>query len=86
MHRFRLEAVPDPQSLLRIVNFFAQRALVPSAVSARTMSGHMRVEIVVAGLGAEQAAIIAAKLGEVVAILRSGVEAGVALPRLEYAD
>lgn len=86
MHRFRLEAVPDPQSLPRIVNFFAQRALVPSAVSARTMSGHMRVEIVVAGLGAEQAAIIAAKLSEVVAILRSGVEAGVALPRLEYAD
>ncbi len=86
MHRFRLEAMPDPQSLPRIVNFFAQRALVPSAVNARTLPEHMRIEIVVAGLGAEQAALIAAKLGEVVAVVRSGVDAEGTLPRLECAD
>jgi len=38
------------------------------------LPSHMRIEVVVAGLEAAQAAIIAAKLGEVVAVLRSEVE------------
>lgn len=87
MHRFCLDAVPDPQSLPRIVNFFAQRALVPSAVVMHAQPGRLRIEIVVAGLGAAQSAVIAAKLGEVVAVMRSDVEVGqVPSPLLECAD
>ena len=87
MHRFRLDAAFDSQSLPRVVNFFAQRALVPRAVIMHTLPGHLRIEIVVAGLGSAQAAIIAAKLGEVVAVMRSGVEAvQAAAPLLECAD
>lgn len=75
MHRFEIDAMPDPQSLPRVVNFFAQRALVPSAVTMRAQPTSMRIEIVVTGLETAHAAIIAAKLGEVVAVLRSEVAA-----------
>ncbi|QCB54045.1 hypothetical protein E5675_06145 [Sphingopyxis sp. PAMC25046] len=74
MHRFRVDATLDPQSLPRVANFFAQRAFVPGAMTMHLLPSHMRVEVVVAGLEAAQAAIIAAKLGEVVAVLRSEVE------------
>lgn len=75
MHRFHIDAMPDPQSLPRVANFFAQRVLVPIAVTMRAQPTHMRIEIVVAGLDAAQAAVIAAKLGESVAVLRSDVAA-----------
>ena len=74
MHRFRIDAILDPQSLPRVANFFAQRAFVPGALTMHLLPSHMRIEVVVAGLEAAQAAIIAAKLGEVVAVLRSDVE------------
>ncbi|KGB55088.1 hypothetical protein OVY29_01290 [Sphingopyxis sp. SE2] len=74
MHRFRVDAILDPQSLPRVANCFAQRAFVPSALTMHVLPSHMRIEVVVAGLEAAQAAIIAAKLGEVVAVLRSEVE------------
>lgn len=86
MHRFHLDAMLDPQSLPRVANVFAQRALMPAMVTMRALPRHMQIEIVVAGLEAEQAAVIAAKLGETVAVLRSGVEVvGVAAPAMEYA-
>ncbi|MFC3785488.1 hypothetical protein GGR90_000245 [Sphingopyxis italica] len=74
MHRFRIDAILDPQSLPRVANFFAQRAIVPSAMAMRVLPTHMAIEVTVAGLAAGQAAIIAAKLGEVVAVLRSEIE------------
>jgi hypothetical protein len=74
MHRFRIDAILDPQSLPRVANFFAQRAIVPSAVAMHLLPSHMRIEVAVAGLETAQAAIIAAKLGEVVAVLRSELE------------
>ena len=74
MHRFGVDAILDPQSLPRVANCFAQRAFVPSALTMHVLPSHMRIEVVVAGLEAAQAAIIAAKLGEVVAVLRSEVE------------
>ena len=74
MHRFRVDAILDPQSLPRVANCFAQRAFVPSALTMHVLPSHMRIEVVVAGLEAAQAAIIAAKLGELVAVLRSEVE------------
>ncbi|WP_338424967.1 hypothetical protein [Sphingopyxis kveilinensis] len=75
MHRFEIDAIPDAQSLPRVVNFFAQRALIPAATTMRLLPTHMRIEIVVAGLNAAQAAVIAAKLDEGVAVLRSDVAA-----------
>lgn len=75
MHRFEIDAMPDPQSLPRVANFFAQRALVPAMMAMHALPTHMRIEIVVAGLEAAQAAVIAAKLGEVVAVVRSDVAA-----------
>ena len=74
MHRFRIDAILDPQSLPRVANFFAQRAIVPSAMTMHLQPSHMRIEVVVAGLEAAQASIVAVKLGEVVAVLRSELE------------
>lgn len=71
MHRFQVDAILDPQSLPRVANFFAQRAIVPSAMAMQLLSTHMRIEVTVAGLAPGQAAIIAAKLGEVVAVMGS---------------
>lgn len=69
MHRFRIDAIPDPQSLPRIAGFFAQRAMVPSMLRMRMLRQHMRVDLVVAGLTAAQAAVIAAKLGAMFAVI-----------------
>ncbi len=74
MHRFRVDAILDPQSLPRVANYFAQRSIVPSAMAMQLMSTHMRIEVTVAGLPPGQAAIIAAKLGEVVAVTASELE------------
>ncbi len=69
MHRFRIDAIPDPQSLPRIAGFFAQRAMIPSMMRMRMLRQHMRVEVTVGGLDAAQAAVIAAKLGEMFAVI-----------------
>lgn len=74
MHRFRVDAILDPQSLPRVANHFAQRSIVPDAMTTQVLPTHMRIEVTVAGLGAGQAAIIAAKLGEVVAVLGAEFE------------
>lgn len=69
MHRFRIDATPDPGSLPRIAGFFAQRAIVPSTMRMRHLREHLRVEIAVAGLDPPQAATLAAKLGEMVMVI-----------------
>lgn len=80
MHRFCVDAILDPQSLPRVANYFAQRAIVPDAMTMQVMPTHMRIEVTVAGLAAGQAATIAAKLGEAVAVTGSGLEALTAEP------
>ena len=74
MHRFHVDAILDPQSLPRVANYFAQRSIGPSAMAMQVMPTHMRIEVTVAGLAAGQAAIIAAKLGEVVAVTGAELE------------
>ena len=74
MHRFRIEAILDPQSLPRVANYFAQRSIVPDAMAMHVLPTHMRIEVTVAGLEENQAAIIAAKLGEVVAVTDATLE------------
>lgn len=74
MHRFHVDAILDPQSLPRVANYFAQRSIMPDAMTMHVLPTHMRIEVTVAGLAPMQAAIIAAKLGEVFAVMRSELE------------
>ncbi|ABF53684.1 hypothetical protein [Sphingopyxis alaskensis] len=83
MYRFEIDATPDPQALPRVANVFAQRALVPAAITMNLLPTHIAIEVVVAGLDGAQAAVIAAKLGEGVAVLRS--EAAAVDPPLRLA-
>ncbi len=76
MHRFRIDALPDPQSLPRIAGVFAQRAIVPSAMRMEAGNGFLRIEVAVAGLDDARAAVIAAKLGETVAVVEVGLDGG----------
>ncbi|MDX8358698.1 hypothetical protein [Sphingopyxis terrae] len=68
MHRFRIAALADPQSLPRITGFFGQRGLVPAAVAVQTGDGAMRLRIDVPGLDDGAAAVIASKLGALFAV------------------
>lgn len=74
MHRFRIDAILDPQSLLRVAGYFAQRSIVPAEMKMQALPGHMRIEVTVPGLDPQQAATIAAKLGEVVAVTGSHLD------------
>lgn len=74
MHHFHVDAIVDPQSLPRVANYFAQRSIVPSAMAMQVLPTHMRIDVTVGGLASGQAAIIAAKLGEVVAVMKAELE------------
>ena len=74
MHRFRIDAILDPQSLLRVAGYFAQRSIVPAEMKMHVLPGHMRIDVTVGGLDTRQARVIAAKLGEVVAVTGSALE------------
>lgn len=75
MARFRIDALVDPQSLPRIVGFFAQRSITPAEVTMRVAGEHMEIEVAVPGLDSARADIIAAKLAEVFAIFDARVTA-----------
>lgn len=60
--RFDIVARPDPQTLARLINPFAQRALIPSAVEAREANGMMLVTIEQRGLSVHEAGVIADKM------------------------
>ena len=77
MTRFRIEALVDPQSLPRIAGFFAQRAIIPAEIIMRVAGERMEIEVAVPGLEPARAEVIAAKLGEVFAILDARVAAPV---------
>lgn len=72
MHRFRIDASAEPQSFLRVMGQFAQRAIVPVAAEMRVDCDRMRIEVDARDLPPAQAALIAAKLREAVAV--TGVE------------
>ena len=74
MHRFRIDAILDPQSLPRVAGYFAQRAIVPSIMRMQMLRRHMRIDVTVEGLETRQAATIAAKLHEVVAVIGAEFE------------
>jgi len=66
--RFRIVAAYDPQALPRILGVFAQRTLVPAALSSQRRGGMLHVEAALDDLDAPTAAIIAAKLSESVLV------------------
>lgn len=61
-HHFVIRAATSPHTLLRLVNHFAQRDLIPSAVTSQTEADWMMVIIIQSGLSAHVAAIIAEKI------------------------
>lgn len=60
--RFDIIARRDPQTLARLINYFAQRAMIPHAVRAEEADGMMLVTIEQDGLHAHEAGIIADKM------------------------
>jgi hypothetical protein len=68
---FTVRAQADPQTLPRLINFVAQRGLVPVAVRAREEGGVMTVVIEQRGLDDEQASIVAERMH--VSVLVDGV-------------
>jgi len=60
--RFEIVARRDPQTLARLINFFAQRGLVPKAVRSREEDGVMQVTIEQDDLPLHEAGIVADKM------------------------
>lgn len=61
-HQFVIRTAISPHILLRLVNHFAQRNLIPSTITCQTEAGWMVVVIIHSGLSANVAASIAEKI------------------------
>lgn len=73
--RFEVEAMVDPQSLLRVLGYFAQRSVVPDALEMRVGGGRMTICLTAPDLPEAQAMIIAAKLEQIVLVEAVRLEA-----------
>jgi len=62
--RFEVEAVTDPQSLLRVIGYFAQRSIVPTEVAVKVAGDVMHIAIITADLPTDHAHIIEAKISQ----------------------
>jgi hypothetical protein len=62
LSRFAVIGRADPQTLIRLLNYFAQQHLLPSRVSAVEADGLVTIMIDQPGLGEQQAGIIAEKM------------------------
>lgn len=60
--RFDIVARADPQTLIRLLSYFAQLGILPGGVRAREAAGLMTVQIEQADLAEQQARIIAEKM------------------------
>ncbi len=60
--RFVVHAVPDMQTLPRVINYFAQLGMVPTRVEARREGERMAISIEQSGLDTRRAAVIAEKM------------------------
>lgn len=59
---FAVRAFADPQTLPRVIGYFAQIAVIPTAVAARWTGERMSVRIQAGDLSSLQARIIAEKM------------------------
>lgn len=66
--RFEVEAMVDPQSLLRVLGYFAQRSVVPDAMEMRVGDGQMTISLTAPDLPEAHARIIASKLEQIVLV------------------
>lgn len=60
--RFVVQAHAEPQILVRLINFFVQRGLMPQRVKSSASNGAMTVVIEQDGLSDHQAGVIAEKM------------------------
>lgn len=66
--RFDIEAMPNPQSLPRVIDHFAQRSVVPCEMSMRVKGDTIYITVVTHNLPSAHAQIISAKLAELFVI------------------
>lgn len=66
--QFEVEALVDPQSLLRVLGYFAQRSVVPDALHMRVEGGRMTISLAASDLPEAHARIIASKLEQIVLV------------------
>ncbi|MBJ7437841.1 MAG: hypothetical protein JHD35_02290 [Sphingopyxis sp.] len=77
-HWFRIVAFPDPQTLPRVIGIFAQRSLIPAAMSSHLRGEMLHIEARLDDLDPPIAAIVVAKLREVVLVADAEVDAATA--------
>ena len=58
--RFKITAVSDTGTLLRVINLFAKRGLDPTLVHATKKGEHLTIDVIQPNLPAETAYVIAA--------------------------
>ena len=66
--QFDVEAAVDPQSLLRVLGYFAQRSVVPDALEMRVGDDRMTISLTATDLPEAHALIIAAKLEQIMLV------------------
>lgn len=58
--RFKITAVSDTGTLLRVINLFAKRGLDPTLVRASNKGEHLTIDVIQLNVSAETAYVIAA--------------------------
>lgn len=66
--QFEVEAAVDPQSLLRVLGYFAQRSVVPDALEMRVGDDRMKISLTALDLPETHAQIIASKLEQIMLV------------------
>jgi hypothetical protein len=68
LHRFHVTADLCPQAMLRILGLIAQNSLIPRRVVCERLEDRLYAEIAVAGLSADRAEILLAKIATIVTV------------------
>lgn len=76
--RFDIVSRSDPQALIRLLNHFAQRSLLPSHVAATEEAGRLKVRIDQPDVEEKQAKIIAERMRNSVLVETVRIERGAA--------
>lgn len=66
--RFEIVSRSDPQALIRLLNHFAQRSMLPGHVTATETGGRLVIRIDQPGMDERQAHIIARKMSNSVLV------------------
>ncbi|MGB3378490.1 MAG: hypothetical protein WBA55_06935, partial [Allopontixanthobacter sediminis] len=66
--RFEIEALPDPQSLPRVLDYFAQRSIVLETLAMSTENGQLVIRMTANDLPEHHAMVLAAKIGQLVLV------------------